>query len=728
LAFVNRVLIEANIQSHFPEVRISVPASVVLGTDIFDEFIDRNDLEDFAIGTDSDDEIVQRFLGSPFPDETLEDLRAFLERADYPLAVRSSGLFEDSPSQPFAGVYDTFMVPNRDGNLEERLGALVTAVKRVYASTFSQRAKAFLRMTPFRLEEEKMAVIIQKIVGKRRESRFYPDFSGVARSHNFYPTPPQKAEDGIAAVALGLGRAVVDGTNCVRFSPRYPKHIVGFSSVDDVLENSQRSFFALDLDVEPDLRFEEGSELTMYGLDIAEKDGALGSLGSTYSPENDVVYDGISRPGVRLVSFAPVLKHEVFPLSELLEVLLDYGSQGTNTPVEIEFAVNLADDPGSTPEFGFLQMRPLSLASEVEELKIGDLMTSQLLCRSASVLGHGRVAGLHDVVVVDYHRFDRLRSREAAQQVTRSCDRRIGLQGHARHPVAGNALLPEPDLLQRGVLHGQSGSRRRVHRLGLADRAAGRRGGRVRASPALRRAAVGRDERQDRRGCDPQTRQRWDRMMHDESKRNAALAAVDLIQPGWVIGVGTGSTANLFIEGLAPVKGKIDGAVASSVASAERLRSLGIRLLDLTVVGRLPIYVDGADEATRRRELIKGGGGALTREKIVAAASERFVCIVDASKLVERLGRFPLPVEVIPMATAYVSERLVEAGGRPVLRDGFTTDNGNRILDVHDLAIEDPAGLEGELNQIAGVVTVGLFCRRPADELIVGTQSGVTRI
>jgi ribose 5-phosphate isomerase A len=217
-------------------------------------------------------------------------------------------------------------------------------------------------------------------------------------------------------------------------------------------------------------------------------------------------------------------------------------------------------------------------------------------------------------------------------------------------------------------------------------------------------------------------------MMHDESKRNAALAAVDLIQPGWVIGVGTGSTANLFIEGLAPVKGKIDGAVASSVASAERLRSLGIRLLDLTVVGRLPIYVDGADEATRRRELIKGGGGALTREKIVAAASERFVCIVDASKLVERLGRFPLPVEVIPMATAYVSERLVEAGGRPVLRDGFTTDNGNRILDVHDLAIEDPAGLEGELNQIAGVVTVGLFCRRPADELIVGTQSGVTRI
>ena len=419
LAFVNRVLIEANVQAHFPEVQISVPSSVVLGTDIFDEFIERNDLEDFAIGTDSDDEIVQRFLGSSFPDETLEDLVAFLERADYPLAVRSSGLFEDSPSQPFAGVYDTFMVPNRDGTLEERLASLVAAVKRVYASTFSQRAKAFLRMTPFRLEEEKMAVIIQKIVGRSRDNRFYPDFSGVARSHNFYPTAPQKAEDGIAAVALGLGRAVVDGTNCVRFSPRYPKHIVAFSSVDDVLENSQRSFFALDLDTEPDLRFEEGSELTMYGLDVAEKDGALDSLGSTYSPENDVVYDGISRPGVRLVSFAPVLKHDVFPLSDLLEVLLDHGSQGTSSPVEIEFAVNLSVPAGTLPEFGFLQMRPLSLASEVEELKIGELMTSQLLCRSASVMGHGRVSGLRDIIVVDYHRFDRLRSREAAQQVTR---------------------------------------------------------------------------------------------------------------------------------------------------------------------------------------------------------------------------------------------------------------------------------------------------------------------
>jgi len=217
-------------------------------------------------------------------------------------------------------------------------------------------------------------------------------------------------------------------------------------------------------------------------------------------------------------------------------------------------------------------------------------------------------------------------------------------------------------------------------------------------------------------------------MTQDIAKRNAAMAAVEQIEAGWVIGVGTGSTADMFIERLASIKGRIEGAVASSVASASRLQALGVRLLELDDVGRLPIYVDGADEATRRRELIKGGGGALTREKIVAAASERFVCIIDESKLVERLGRFPLPVEIIAMAGTYVTAELERLGGRPVLRAGFTTDNDNPILDVHDLVIDDPAGLEGELNQIAGVVTVGLFCRRPADQLIVGDGAGVTRI
>ena len=418
LAFINRLLLEADVQAQFPEVRIAVPPAVVLGTDVFDAFVEQNGLGDFAIGSTSDEEIERRFLAARFPDEALGDLREFLEHARYPLAVRSSGLYEDSPSQPFAGVYDTFMVPNREAEREARLAALLRAVQRVYASTFSQRAKAFLRMTPFRLEEEKMAVIIQRIVGRAHGSRFYPDFSGVARSHNFYPAPPQRGEDGIAAVALGLGRTVVDGANCVRFCPRYPRHLATFTSVDDVLDNTQREFYALDLDRPPEHRG-EGSELTSCALELAEQDGTLASLGSTWSPDNDVVYDGISRPGVRMVSFAPILKHGVFPLAELLDVLLEHGTRGTSLPVEIEFAVDLESDDRRRPEFGLLQMRPLTLASQVEDVEIGEVLASQLLCRSPRVLGHGRVSHLRDVVVVDYHRFDRLRSREVALEVAR---------------------------------------------------------------------------------------------------------------------------------------------------------------------------------------------------------------------------------------------------------------------------------------------------------------------
>ena len=204
-----------------------------------------------------------------------------------------------------------------------------------------------------------------------------------------------------------------------------------------------------------------------------------------------------------------------------------------------------------------------------------------------------------------------------------------------------------------------------------------------------------------------------------------AEAAIAYLEPGSVIGVGTGSTANLFIDALGKVAARVEGAVASSEASAERLRRVGIPVLDLNLVDDLPVYVDGADEATRHLHLLKGGGGALTREKIVAAVARRFVCIVDDSKLVDRLGAFPLPVEVIPLARSYVARRLVALGGQPRLRAGFVTDNGNEILDVHGMDIREPVALEGELNQITGVVCNGLFARRPADVLLVAGANGV---
>jgi len=214
-------------------------------------------------------------------------------------------------------------------------------------------------------------------------------------------------------------------------------------------------------------------------------------------------------------------------------------------------------------------------------------------------------------------------------------------------------------------------------------------------------------------------------MTQDEMKKMVAQAALDYVEAGTIIGIGTGSTANHFIDFLATIKGRIDGTVASSRASAERLAAHGIPVLDLNSVSELSVYIDGADESNHHLHLIKGGGGALTREKIVAAVSRKFVCIADDSKLVDVLGAFPLPIEVIPMARSYVARELVKHGGQPVWREGFTTDNGNVILDVHNLDIMEPVKLEEELNNIAGVVTVGLFARRPADVLLLGTEEGV---
>ncbi len=214
-------------------------------------------------------------------------------------------------------------------------------------------------------------------------------------------------------------------------------------------------------------------------------------------------------------------------------------------------------------------------------------------------------------------------------------------------------------------------------------------------------------------------------LSQDEMKKQVAEAALEYVEAGMIVGIGTGSTANHFIDGLAKMKGKIDGTVASSEASAERLRGHGIEVMELNAVGNIPLYVDGADESNKYLHLIKGGGGALTREKIVAAAAEKFVCIADESKLVDMLGAFPLPIEVIPMARSYVARQLVKLGGEPVYREGFVTDNGNIILDIHNMEILNPVELEVQLNSIVGVVTNGLFAQRPADVLLLGTQDGV---
>jgi CheY-like chemotaxis protein len=423
LAFANLLLTELDVAARFPDVRISVPPTLVLGTEVFDQFLEDNDLRQLAITSEDDNEIIERFTDAALPKKVHDSLWEFLDLCYYPLAVRSSSLLEDSRYQPFAGIYETLMIANNNPDLGVRLHELDLAIKRIYASAFSQRAKRHLIATSYRLEEEKMAVILQRLVGAAHGPRFYPEMAGVALSQNYYPVGPIKAEDGLVAVALGLGPAVVGGEDCLRFSPRHPERLVQMSSVKDTLDNSQRMFYALNLDSEGNAASAEAhgeeAQLGRYDLAVAEKDGTLAWVGSTYSPENDAVYDGIARQGVRLVSFAPVLKQELFPLAGILSRLLEVGVDAVGGPVEIEFAVNLSTPEEAPKEFGFLQMRPVAVSLDRGATEVSEIDPARVLCRSSSVLGNGLIDDIRDVVFVDYHRYERGKSRLVAQEVAR---------------------------------------------------------------------------------------------------------------------------------------------------------------------------------------------------------------------------------------------------------------------------------------------------------------------
>ncbi len=421
LGFINQLIIHYDISSMFEGIEISVPSAVVVGTEVFDRFISENKFEHFAYLEFDDVEITRKFVAAKkFPEDIKQRLREFLEITVCPLAVRSSSLLEDSQFQPFAGVYETYMIPNSNPDIEKRLDELLQSIKSVYASTFHRKAKDYMKATDYRLEEEKMAVVVQRLVGASHNGKFYPNFAGVAKSYNFYPVPPQKSTDGIALVALGLGKTVVEGGNTVRFCPKFPKHLMQFFSTKETLRNAQQDFYALDLNAELDniITTIEDVCLKKYDLHESERDNTLHYVGSTYSPENESVYDGISRDGMRVVTFAPILKHKIFPLPEILDLLLEMGAWGMGTPVEIEFAVNMNVPPGMPKEFAMLQMRPMVLSREVEELIIGEINEEDLLCKSSQVLGNGAINNIYDIVVVDIENFDRGKSKEVAAEVS----------------------------------------------------------------------------------------------------------------------------------------------------------------------------------------------------------------------------------------------------------------------------------------------------------------------
>ncbi|MBI4810019.1 MAG: histidine kinase [Ignavibacteriales bacterium] len=430
LGFVNQLISNYNIQDKFADVEISVPSAIVIATDVFDQFLDENRLHDFALSAIEDDEIKKRFLEAPkFSEDIKIKLSQFLEIIHEPLAVRSSSLLEDSQYQPFAGVYQTFMIPNNNASKEIRLQELLQSIKLVYASTFFRKVKDYMKATSYRLEEEKMAVIVQRMVGAEHKGRFYPDFAGVAKSYNFYPVPPQASVDGIVLVALGLGKTVVEGGNTVRFCPKYPRHLMQFFNTIETLKNAQQDFYALNLayGLEDNGHISPDKFVEKYDMGIAETDQTLFYVGSTYSTENETVYDGISRSGKRVVTFAPILKHKIYPLPEILELMLRYGTWGIGTQVEIEFAANMDIPPAKPKEFAMLQIRPMVLSRELEELDV-ERNIEDLICQSQMVLGNGSIKNIHDLVFVDIEKFDRSKSRDVSEEISQINSKLIALR------------------------------------------------------------------------------------------------------------------------------------------------------------------------------------------------------------------------------------------------------------------------------------------------------------
>lgn len=408
LAFINNLFNSYPLNNAFPGTRISVPRTAVICTGVFDQFMEDNELTEFALDECTDEEIIAAFTNATVPRELEEDLKAFLKVADYPLAVRSSSLLEDCYYQPFAGIFDTHFLPNNYASIEGRLQRLLAAIKLIYASVYFRNAKNYTLATGNRTEEEKMAVILQKIVGEDRGGYFYPVLSGMARSYNFYSIGHIKPEEGIAYTALGLGKTIMEGENCLFFSPAKPRVLPQFPTAKDFLQNSQNEFFAVDLN-KPSVFPAVGGEVGLVKLKItdAEQHGVLRYVGSTYSADNDRIYSGVGRKGARIVTFDPILKSKIFPLDEILRYFLEIGSKSLNVPVEVEFAAEINADPERPDEFRLLQIRPMMVAASFEDVSINEGDERRVCCRSEQALGNGRIDEIRDIVFVKNTGFKR---------------------------------------------------------------------------------------------------------------------------------------------------------------------------------------------------------------------------------------------------------------------------------------------------------------------------------
>ena len=398
LAFLDNVVKTHPDFNKFPGVSVQIPKTLVLCTDVFDQFMDQNNLYQIALSDASDEDILRHFLHAQLPDSLIGDFFTFFDAVHSPIAVRSSSLLEDAHYQPFAGIYSTYMIPW----LEDKyamLSMLACAIKGVYASVYYRDSKAYMTATSNVIDQEKMAVILQQVAGHQYDGRFYPNISGVLRSINYYPIGDEKSEDGIASLALGLGKYIVDGGQTLRVSPYHPHQVLQTSELETALRETQTRFYALDTThVGNDFTVDDGFNIASIKVKEAVKDGSITYLASTYDPYDNVIRDGIYEGGRKVISFSAVLQQDVFPLPELLQMSMKYGAESMRRPVEIEFACNLNDD--RTGEFYLLQIRPIVDSKQMLDEDVAAIDDSRCLLRSHNSLGHGISDDVTDVVYV----------------------------------------------------------------------------------------------------------------------------------------------------------------------------------------------------------------------------------------------------------------------------------------------------------------------------------------
>ena len=420
LAFLNHVLVKYDMYDKYEDVRITVPRTLVITTEYFDRFIIDNGLQ-YVINSDiSDAEILSEFVASTLPQELTDALKVFIHKVRKPLAVRSSSKLEDSYYQPFAGVYSTYMIPRTD-NEDQQLRLLSKAIKSVYASIFYASSRSYIAATANMISEEKMAIILQEICGSSDQGYFFPTLSGVARSVNFYPIGHEKAEDGIVKVAFGLGKAVVDGDLVLRFSPKYPKHVLQTSTIEQVMTETQKQMFALNLNPEK-FKTSIDDAVNLEHLDISdcEKFRNLKYVVSTFDLENQRMVDSAYPKGPRFVTFAQMLKYKTFPLAEIVQDLLDIAAREMKCGVEIEFAADLdrGGDPDKLPKFQVLQIRPISVDSRNVDVDWDEIDTSGAMLKSDSALGTGWIKGVHDVIYLKKDAFDTQKTTAMGRELT----------------------------------------------------------------------------------------------------------------------------------------------------------------------------------------------------------------------------------------------------------------------------------------------------------------------